>query len=595
MKFLDNNKFVGFYKILRQAFGRYKWPIVGLTVLSFLNGFFDAVGISALIPIFSFVVKGQEHSDDFISKNAEKLFSYFHLIYTLKTLIIFISILLAAKVIALFLVNYISTKIAADYETKTRSNLFYATFNGTWPHLSKQKIGYLDQLLTNDVRNVSSLLIYISTFALSIAMLISYLLVAINISPIITLLAFIVGLSIFFIFKRFYYQNKLVSRKAENLYKQLAHYANESIIGAKTIKALAVERAIVEKGRRLSDELKELNIRAALIRIFTNVLIQPLGLIFAIAVFVFLYKWTLFNFASFVVIVYAINKIFLQIELLQTHIHCTISLFPYLMNIVKYQEEIAGKKELFGGGKNFNFEQVLEFKNVNFSYNDNKDELTGVSFAIKKGEFVGLIGPSGAGKTTLVDLSLRLLKPKSGQIFLDGLDIEEINLKEWRDKIGYVAQDSFLTNDTIENNIKFYNDNIKHEDVVAAAKMANICDFIEDLPHGFSTAVGERGLSLSGGQRQRIALARVLARKPQILILDEATSSLDNESEAAIHGAIENLRGEVTVLIIAHRLTTVLSSDRLLVLEKGKIIEEGKPDDLLKDRDSYFYKSYNLK
>ena len=151
-----------------------------------------------------------------------------------------------------------------------------------------------------------------------------------------------------------------------------------------------------------------------------------------------------------------------------------------------------------------------------------------------------------------------------------------------------------MLNDTIENNIKFYDNSITYEDMVSAAKMANIYEFIEGQPQKFQTAVGERGTLLSGGQRQRIALARVLARKPQILILDEATSSLDNESELFIQKAIEDLRGRMTILIIAHRLSTVMIADNLIILEKGKIIESGSPKDLLQDENTYFYKNFNL-
>ncbi len=150
-------------------------------------------------------------------------------------------------------------------------------------------------------------------------------------------------------------------------------------------------------------------------------------------------------------------------------------------------------------------------------------------------------------------------------------------------------------NDTIENNIKFYYDSVSYEDVVSAAKTANIYEFIEDLPDKFSTIVGERGMRLSNGQRQRIALARVLARKPKILILDEATSALDNESEALIQKSIEDLRGQVTTFLIAHRLSTVKKADKLIVLEDGKISEEGRPEELLKDKLSYFFKANYIK
>jgi len=149
-------------------------------------------------------------------------------------------------------------------------------------------------------------------------------------------------------------------------------------------------------------------------------------------------------------------------------------------------------------------------------------------------------------------------------------------------------------NDTIENNIRFYNNLLTKEDIIKVVKIANIYDFIENQPDKFSTLVGERGVRLSGGQRQRVILARVLAKNPEILILDEATSALDNESELLIHEAIEKLKGKMTILVIAHRLSTIMNSDKLFVLENGKITEQGKPAEMLKDKDSYFYKVYNI-
>jgi ABC-type multidrug transport system fused ATPase/permease subunit len=187
-------------------------------------------------------------------------------------------------------------------------------------------------------------------------------------------------------------------------------------------------------------------------------------------------------------------------------------------------------------------------------------------------------------------LLLRLLTPTTGDIFLDGVDIRKLDLADWRRHLGYVSQDIFLINDTIENNIKFYDQTITTEQVVAAAKMANIYDFVLTCPQGLQTVVGERGMMLSAGQRQRLVIARILARQPHILILDEATSALDRESELKIQEVIRGLRGKVTVLVIAHRLSTITNADRLLAIEDGRIVEEGVPQQLLADKESYFYR-----
>ena len=211
-------------------------------------------------------------------------------------------------------------------------------------------------------------------------------------------------------------------------------------------------------------------------------------------------------------------------------------------------------------------------RDVAFSYGKARTTLSGINIRINKGEMIGIIGPSGAGKTTLIDLILRLFSPTSGVIELDGQAISDISLAEWRKNVGYVSQEIFLKNATVFENIRFYDESISKEKVIEGARLANATQFISDLPNGFETMVGERGVYLSAGQRQRIALARILARSPELLILDEATAALDNESEKMIKQAIENLHGKVTVIIIAHRLTTILDADRIIAIDDGKIV-----------------------
>jgi ABC-type multidrug transport system fused ATPase/permease subunit len=238
----------------------------------------------------------------------------------------------------------------------------------------------------------------------------------------------------------------------------------------------------------------------------------------------------------------------------------------------------------------FRFQRDISFKNVSFSYEEGRPILDGIDFSIRAGETVGLIGPSGSGKTSVADLLLRLFNPSAGALLLDGVLVESIALASWRARIGYVSQDVFLLNSSIEENIRFYNKSLTREDIEHAAKQANIYEFIMGLPEGFQTATGDRGVMLSGGQRQRIVLARALAHKPSLLILDEATSALDHESEKLIHESIRALHGKVAVLIIAHRPSTVAEAYTIFVLSRGRIVERGSPHDLLKRHDSYFSK-----
>jgi ATP-binding cassette subfamily B protein len=223
----------------------------------------------------------------------------------------------------------------------------------------------------------------------------------------------------------------------------------------------------------------------------------------------------------------------------------------------------------------------VEYCQVNFSYNEDRQVLKNISFTAHAGEMIALVGASGAGKTTLVNLLLRFYDPTSGKILIDGVDIRDVTLKSLRRQIGVVLQENILFSGTIAQNIAFGQLDFNLQEVEKAAKIANAHQFISELSQGYYTYVGERGVNLSGGQRQRIAIARAVLSNPRILILDEATSALDSESEALVQEALERIMTERTVFVIAHRLATVRKANRILVLEKGEIIEVGNHEELL--------------
>jgi len=230
----------------------------------------------------------------------------------------------------------------------------------------------------------------------------------------------------------------------------------------------------------------------------------------------------------------------------------------------------------------------VQFKNVCFKYKEKPWTLENINILVLPGQKIALVGGSGEGKTTLVDLISLYFKPQKGKILIDGINIVKLNLKSLRDNIAYVPQEIILFNDTIKNNIKFGNQKATDRQVVEAAKIANAHDFIERFPNKYEQIVGERGIKLSAGQKQRIAIARAIVRNPKILILDEATSSLDSKTEKLVQGALEKLMKNRTTFIIAHRLSTVRLADKILVLKGGKIIEEGTHQELLEKKGAFF-------
>jgi subfamily B ATP-binding cassette protein MsbA len=241
------------------------------------------------------------------------------------------------------------------------------------------------------------------------------------------------------------------------------------------------------------------------------------------------------------------------------------------------------------------FEKAVEYRNVSFAYRKDEEAtvLKNIHLTIERGKTIALVGQSGSGKTTMADMLPRYYDPGSGGIFIDGIDLRDLKMRDLRKQIGVVTQESILFNDTVFNNIAFGAENATMEAVIEAAKVANAHEFITQLPDGYLTSIGDRGGKLSGGQRQRLSIARAVLKNPPILILDEATSALDTESERLVQDALYKLMQQRTTLVIAHRLSTIVHADEIIVMQKGEIVERGTHQDLLA-AGGYYKKLYEL-
>lgn len=301
--------------------------------------------------------------------------------------------------------------------------------------------------------------------------------------------------------------------------------------------------------------------------------------------------WTLGDFTAFILAI--------------TQMYQPIKNFAQLNSTI--QKAVAGSERVFEildekisivsspNAKNLEtFSKNIIYKDVNFSYEKDKQILKNINITINKGQTVAFVGSSGSGKSTIANLILRFYDVDSGEILVDGTNIKDLDLSSLRDKIGVVSQDVFLFNDTIKYNISYGKPDVTDEEIKTAAEAANAHKFISKMPNGYNTLIGERGMKLSGGEKQRIAIARAMLKNPPILVLDEATSALDSESEKLVQEAIETLMKNRTVILIAHRLSTVINADKIVVIDKGCVAEAGKHQELL-DKGGIYSNLYNLK
>ena len=580
------------WSLLNELYADYRARFVAIAALGLFGGFLEGVGISLLVPLFTVFVKGGgfDFGSNFALKTVSSSLSTFGLTLSFQTLLIITLVAFLLKTAILFALGYMRACITATYKTETRRRLYEAFLGTNFSYLRRQKTGHLNHIIMYDVKQATRLFDDVVGFVLSAGSSVMFLTVSFMLSWQITLLTALLGAVLVSALFPLLRKIRRYARELLSLAKRISHALAETLAGIKTVKALGVEDAVAESARALFHRVEQVEFSKHCIKIVTKLSFEPVSVIFILAVFAVSYRYLQFDLMSFVAIMYLINRVFGNINNMQASFSTALEILPAAQEFLAAFGEVKSHAAPERGSHPFSFTKEIAAENVSFNYERSPTALSEVSFRIKRGEVIGIIGPSGAGKTTLVDLLLGLIAPSVGRITVDGADARGINWSEWRRKIIYVSQEPFLRNNTISENIRFYDQFISNEDVLNACRAANIYDFVSALPKGLATQVGERGARLSGGERQRIALARAFARKPAVLILDEATSALDAESERSIQEALSRARGSVTVIIIAHRLATVLGADRIIALDGGRIVEEGSPEELKRNPDSYLSK-----
>ena len=579
------------------------WPFLLLSTLAaFFFVIFNSASIwitatminNILIDFNEMLVENQRLSSlsELTMNDRLKLFSNSLLlkdtaISTVSAVCVALIVVFLAKNISLYIKNVtlsiVQYRLIRDLRNKLYSHYHYLSLS----YFNKNKSGELTAVLVNDIDNMRNSLsimfqkLFVEPINIIILMSLLFI-VSTKLALIALLIIPVSGIIIFGI-------SHSIRRRSARSQAQLAGMTSmiaETIGSMRIVKAFATKGFEINRFAKETQKYYKLMLRRDRLRFVSSPVSETFG-----ATIAALLLWV--GARDVLVIESISSEDFLRFILL------LFSLFQPLKNLTnvvnELQNGLASADRVFAimdiksdiqdvdnAVEVNDLNNTLSFDNVSFSYGDEKDKvLNNINFQINKGEILALVGPSGAGKSTLVDLIPRFYDTLSGSIKIDGKDIKELKINSLRSLMGIVTQETFLFDDSVKANIAYGVENISDEEIKDAAIAANAHEFIKELPDGYNTIIGERGVSLSGGQKQRIAIARAIVKNPPILILDEATSSLDSESEKHVQSAIENLMSERTVFVIAHRLSTVHNANKILVLENGQIVQEGKHDELV--------------
>ena len=561
-------------------------------VLGIVASISEGIGILMLLPLLQSIDNGQTSNqfESAINDILYKLIDYLGFSDSIVSILLLISAAFIIKGIITFLALGLTAKLIGQLLKEIKVKLFSLYSKMNFSYFSSKNTGDLINLIneqpTKSLEAFKQLSLlgshFINTIILmSLAFLITF---------IFGLIALGIGLFLLVLFLRMnsYVQN--LSRIAAEENGVLTKWLIQTLHGFKYLISTNQINSFKKYINNSISVLTSTQIKSGVAAAFTQSVREPIAVLF------------------FMVIVYVQIFVFnLRLEPILVYIAL---FFSALISTLAVQSAFQGTFQHIGSMELVHDEFINQMKNksddgsihidrfskgiliedVDFKYaNSKKGALNNISLHIPIKSSIAIVGESGAGKTTLVDLITLTNKPQNGRILIDNILSNELNKSTWRDKIGYVSQDTLIFDDTIGNNISMWKDVENSEiELREAAKKANILEFIQSLPDGFNTLVGDRGILLSGGQKQRIFIARELYRKPDILILDEATSSLDSESEKSIQESIELLKGKITVIVIAHRLSTIKNVDMIYLLQKGKIIEKGTYKELKNNIKSRF-------
>ena len=588
---------VNLIKILKTIFPLiqlYPWGILAIVILGILASLAEGIGISLLIPFLQNLQSGNSLViNNPIIQNIDQYLINFQ--PQQRVLLLTSSILVAILIKAVL--SYIYTALCSWLQNSTLHRLRTAVYKQliavSQSFWDTNKSGELLNLITQETYYSSQALSFLIWVIINLSMIGIFGLLLLLISWRLTLLVALGFLLISVLIRTLTSKTQVLGRKYQQANIYLSNLTLETFTGIKTIRAFGKESYEEQRYYQASKKSRDSGINSAM----QSVMIEPVseGLSVAILMCVMLIAfYTQVTLPVLITFIFMLYRLQPQVQKLNSNLTQVIALSNYVKSVFLLLER-EDKPYVISGNVNFHdLRKGITFDAVNFLYtSQNKPALENISLFIPKGKTTALVGYSGAGKSTIINLIFRLYDVTSGEIYIDNYLIKELDLATWRSNMALVSQDVHIFSSTVRENIAYGRPDATETEIIAAAKQAYAHEFICELAQGYDTFVGDRGIKLSGGQRQRISIARAILCNPEILILDEATNALDNISEKLIQDAINLLSQNRTVIVIAHRLSTIKDADQIIVLKQGKVEEQGSFSDLM-EKQAVFHKLYQL-
>jgi len=535
-----------------------------------LAGLLDGIGVAALLPTLQLVLASERTGNTPIDRAFAALFEMTGWPQTVGFMLFLVFAVVALKAVVKLLamrqVAHAAVYIVAD----NRMRLIRASMAARWDHFISLSSGKMANAISVEAERAGSLYnAACKLFAESIQA-VFYLAVALAISWQVTLSSIVVGGLIILLLYRLVGMTRRAGRTQTYAQTGFTGRLVDGLAGMKPLKSMGGEERLAPLLASDIRLLQRTSARLTLLGYYVRIAQEPFAVgALAIGVYLLLVVWA-FPFSALLVLAFLFMRTVGSINSIQRSVQNIASYEAPFWLIEDLTADAVRAAESKAGRQAPAFTEAIEFQDVSFAFGD-RVILDRASFTLRAGEFVTITGPSGIGKTTTADLIIGLYRPAAGAILIDGVDLADVDLLAWRGKIGYVPQDTYLFHDTVAVNVTLGEEGISDEAVVAALERAGAWQFVEAMPQGIHSVVGERGGLLSGGQRQRIAIARALVRAPRLLVLDESTTALDTATEASIIASLRELAGEVTILAVSHQPAMVSVADKVLKLDNGKV------------------------